>query len=47
MKKNYITPVADLEIFATESVMLLNLSGEYDETSNDISWDSLAGSLGL
>ena len=47
MKKNYITPEVSLHTFVSEDIMALNASGEYDEKSNQISWDSLAGSLGL
>ncbi len=47
MKKNYNTPLASLMRLNAENMMSLTSSGEYDEKSNAISWDDLAGSLGL
>ncbi len=47
MKKNYHTPMVSLQKLTAEDMMALTVSGEYDEKSNAISWDSLADSLGL
>ena len=47
MKKNYNAPVVNLYTLASEDIMALNASGEYDEKSNSISWDDLSKSIGL
>ena len=47
MKKIYSTPIAIPNVFAAEEIMVLTTSGEYDESSNSISWDDLAGAIGL
>ena len=47
MKKKYGTPMLSLYKLTAEDMMSLTVSGEYDEKSNAISWDSLADSLGL